>query len=59
MPAALAGYVGGRLRPDWFRDDEADETEPEVEEVETEELEAEEDAATLRAKNALEISRDS
>lgn len=49
--------VGGVVKPE--EDDEADETEPEVEEVETEELEAQEDAATLRAKNALEISRDS
>ena len=49
--------VGGVVKPE--EDDETDETEPEVEEVETEELEAQEDAATLRAKNALEISRDS
>ena len=49
--------VGGVVKPE--EDDETDETEPEVEEVETEALEAQEDAATLRAKNALEISRDS
>jgi preprotein translocase subunit YajC len=50
--------VGGVVKPE--EDGEADETEPpEVEEVETEALEAQEDAATLRAKNALEISRDS
>jgi preprotein translocase subunit YajC len=49
--------VGGVVKPE--DDDETDETDLEVEEVETAALEAQEDAATLRAKNALEISRDS
>lgn len=49
--------VGGVVKPE----DEDDETEAtdEVVEGESEAVEVQEDAATLRAKNALEISRDS
>lgn len=49
--------VGGVVKPE----DEDDETEAadEVLESEPEALEVQEDAATLRAKNALEITRDS
>lgn len=47
--------VGGVVKPE----EEADETDLEVVEDEPEALEQQEDAATLRAKNALEISRDS
>ncbi len=49
--------VGGVVKPE--EDDETDEPGLEIEEGETETLDAQEDAATLRAKNALEISRDS
>lgn len=53
--------VGGVVKPEDEDDetDETDETDQEVVEGETEALEAQEDAATLRAKNALEITKDS
>lgn len=47
--------VGGVVKPE----EEGDETDAAVDEDEPEALEQQEDAATLRAKNALEISRDS
>jgi preprotein translocase subunit YajC len=50
--------VGGVVKPE-EEDDETDEPDLGIEEGETEALDAQDDAATLRAKNALEISRDS